>query len=344
MSNHERTIIVKTSTVFKVVFVLLAMWFLWLVRDVIALLVVALFLAALMHPAARWGAERRIPKGVTVLFIYLFLFSLLAASMALILPTVVHQIGNLSKTLGSSIVSLSSSVDSLREFSQRYGLAGNLSVGFASLEQQTSNAVAGLFDTLTGLFGGIAGLIVVLVMAFYMVVQEKEAVRMFHSLVPEKYRDMAARLVSQVEVKIGRWLIGQLTLSLIIGVAYYIGLLLLGVQSALSLAIFSGFMEFIPYLGPILGGIPIVLVAFSASPILAVFALGLVIIIQQLENHIIVPRVMQKAVGLNPIISITAVLIGAKLFGIVGVLLAIPLATSLVVVLMEIYRYYQEKT
>ncbi|MBU1629632.1 AI-2E family transporter, partial [Patescibacteria group bacterium] len=179
--------------------------------------------------------------------------------------------------------------------------------------------------------------------AFYMVVQDKEAVRMFYNLVPEKYQDLSARLLAQVETKIGRWLIGQLALSLIIGVAYYIGLLVLDVQGALALSIFAGFTEFIPYLGPILGGIPIVIVALSDSVVKALFALGLVIIIQQLENHVIVPRLMQKAVGLNPLISIVALLVGAQLFGIFGALLAIPIATALSVVLSELYKYKQGK-
>lgn len=341
--SQERTVVVKTSSILKVVIILLALGFVWLVRDILMLLFVALFLAALMHPAARWGAAKRIPKGLMVILIYLLLFSLLAASFALIIPTLVHQLGSLSQIIGSSIVALSGSIQSLREFTEQYGLAGNLSAGVASLQGQASRAATGLFATLTGLFGGMAGFVIVLVMAFYMVVQDREAVRMFYSLVPEKYQALSARLLSQVEVKIGRWLIGQLMLSLIIGVAYYIGLLILGVQGALALSIFAGFAEFIPYLGPILGGIPIIIVALSDSVVKALFALGLVIIIQQLENHIVVPRLMQKAVGLNPLISIVALLVGAKLFGIFGALLAIPIATALSVVLAELYNYKQAK-
>ncbi|MBU1034337.1 AI-2E family transporter [Patescibacteria group bacterium] len=340
---QERTVVIKTSTILKVIIILLALGFLWLIRDILMLLFVALFLAALMHPAARWGATKKIPKGLTVVFIYLILFALLAASFALIIPTLVRQLGSLSQIIGSSIVALSSSIQSLREFTVQYGLAGNLSAGVASLQEQASHAATGLFATLTGFFGGIVGFVIVLVMAFYMVVQDKEAVRMFYNLVPEKYQDLSARLLAQVETKIGRWLIGQLALSLIIGVAYYIGLLVLDVQGALALSIFAGFTEFIPYLGPILGGIPIVIVALSDSVVKALFALGLVVIIQQLENHVIVPRLMQKAVGLNPLISIVALLVGAQLFGIFGALLAIPIATALSVVLSELYKYKQGK-
>jgi predicted PurR-regulated permease PerM len=343
MANQERTIGIKTATILKVVVVLLALWFLWLVRDIVALLFVALFLAALMHPAARWAASKRIPKGLMVISIYLFMISLFVAVVSLMIPTLVQQIGSLTKTIGSYLVTLSSSVHTLQALSEQYGFADNISAGVVSLQQQIPRATGGIFATVTGFFGGIAGFIVVMVMAYYMVVQDKEAVQMFHNLVPDKFQEFTSRLLLQLETKIGQWLTGQLVLSLIIGVAYYVGLLVLGIQGSLALAVFAGFTEFIPYLGPILGGIPIIIAALSDSPVKALFAFALVIIIQQLENQIIVPKVMQKTIGLNPLVSIVAVLIGAKLFGIIGVLLAIPVATALSVVLMELYRYKQEQ-
>lgn len=340
---QERLVAIKITTIVKTVLVLLALGFLWLVRDVIALLFVALFLAALMHPTADWGAKRHIPKGLTVLLIYLILFALLGASLALIVPTLLNQVGNLSEVFRSLIVTVSTGVQSIRALTEQYGFLNNLSSSVAALQQQASLAAGGVFNTLFGIFGGMAGLVVVLVMAFYMVVEEKEAVRLFQNLVPGKFQDISAKIISQVEVKIGQWLGGQLMLSLTIGILYYIGLLVLGVEGALTLAMFAGFLEFIPYLGPILGGIPVVIVALSDSPVKALLALGLVILIQQLENQIIAPKLMQKAVGLNPLVSIVAVLIGAQLFGLVGVLLAVPVATALSVILNEVYLLRHDK-
>ncbi|MBU1032816.1 MAG: AI-2E family transporter [Patescibacteria group bacterium] len=345
MTNpSERLFNIKTSAIIKIVVILLALGFLWLVRDILALLFVALFLAALMNPAALWAAKKRIPKGLVVLLVYILLLAALGALSALIIPTLTKQFGNLYQSLGAFVLSLSGSIQILREYVGQYGFIQDLTTSFDSIQGQASWAAGGLYTTLTGFFGGLAGLLIVMVMAYYMVVEEKEAVRLFQNLVPKKYQDISAKILTQVQMKIGNWLGGQLALSLIIGVLYYIGLLILGVESALALAVFAGFLEFIPYLGPILGGIPIVIVAFSDSPFKAVLALGLVILIQQLENHAIVPKLMQKAVGLNPLISIVAVLIGAKLFGVVGVLLAVPVATAISVVLTEVYKYKQIKT
>lgn len=339
MPSPERSVAIQTSTILRVIFVLLALWFLWLVRDILALLIVALFLAGLMHPAARWGAKRRIPKGLTVIGIYLFLFGLLAASFALIVPTLARQVSQLSETIGSSLEVATQAIDTIRSFSEQYGLIRDLSDGLAALQENAARAASGIFITLTDVFGGIVGFILVLVMAFYMVVEEEEAVRAFHNFVPRKYRGFITTLLIHLEEKIGRWLTGQLLLSFIIGVLYFLGLTFLGLDGALALALFAAFMEFIPYLGPFLAGIPIVLVALSVSPITALLALILVILIQQMENQVITPKVMQKAVGLNPIVSIVALLIGAKLFGVVGALLAIPTATALSVVLHEVYQH-----
>lgn len=338
MPTPDRNISISVASVLKIIGVLGALWFLWLVRDILALLIVALFLAALMHPTVRWGAKRKIPKGIMVIVIYLVLFGLLAASFALIIPTLARQVASLSQSIGSSVTFVSDTLAGLRELTQEYGFTQDLTSGLSSLQENAARAAGGFFLTLTDVFGGLVGLVLVLVMAFYMVAQEQEAVRAFHNLVPKKYQDFIASLLTHVEEKIGKWLAGQLTLSIVIAVLYYIALLALGVEGALALALFAGFMEFIPYLGPFLAGIPIILVALAASPLTALMALAVVIVIQQLENQIIVPKIMQKAVGLNPLVSIVALLIGAKLFGVVGALLAIPTATALSAVLHEVYQ------
>ncbi|MCI0479019.1 AI-2E family transporter [Candidatus Uhrbacteria bacterium] len=342
-TSTERSVTIKTGTILKVVAILLALGLMWMLRDILTLLIVALFIAALIHPAARWAAKHRIPKGLMVILIYLVAIAGFALALRLIVPTLVREITNISQTIGASLVTLARYAKDFQEFSELHGLSENLSASLATLANQLGGAATGVFSTLTGIFGGIAGLIVVLVMAFYMVVEDKEAVRVFRNFVPERHQAFIADLLMQVEHKIGGWLRGQLTLSFAIALLYYVGLLVIGVPGPLPLALFAGFAEFVPYLGPILAGIPIIIVAFSDAPVKALFAGALMVVIQQVENQILAPKVMQKAVGLNPLVSIVAVLVGAKLFGVVGVLLAIPFATSLSVLLTELYRYRQDR-
>ncbi|OGL73956.1 hypothetical protein A3E39_02010 [Candidatus Uhrbacteria bacterium RIFCSPHIGHO2_12_FULL_60_25] len=343
LTIQERSISISTHTILKVIATLLILSFLWAVRDIIALVFAALILAALMNPFAQWAKSYHIPKGVSVIVFYVLFVGGLLLAFALVLPDLVEQTGKLSNTVGKSWQVLSSGIESLRHVSEEYGLTKNLEAGVSTLQEQISSILPKLFRTLTGLFGGIAGLAVVLVMAFYMVVQEEEALQWLRNIVPEEYQKFTADLLQGVQVKFGRWLIGQLALSLIVGILYYIGLRILGVEGALVLAILGGFTEFIPYLGPILGGIPAILVALSQSPTLALLTIILFVVVQQTENHILVPKVMQKAVGINPVLSIVALLVGAKLFGIPGAILAIPVTTACSVAIMEVYKFQRTR-
>jgi len=132
-------------------------------------------------------------------------------------------------------------------------------------------------------------------------------------------------------------------LSLIVGGVSFLGLSIIGVNYALVLGIFSGITEIIPYAGPFLGGIVAVFFALSQSTVKAFFTLILFIIIQQVENNVIVPKVMQRAVGLNPIISILALIVGARVGGIAGALFAIPVATALEVIAREVLHSGEHK-
>ncbi|MFZ2804330.1 MAG: AI-2E family transporter [Patescibacteria group bacterium] len=341
MPAGERIIRIDTWSILKVIGILLAFAFLYLIRDVLMLLFAALFLAALMHPAASYLATKKIPKGLTVIAIYIVLIGVAVLVFGLLFPPFIEQSTSLVASLGKSWTTLSSGVHWVQDFSSQYGLADNLQAGIQSLESQISTAASSVFSAATNIFGGFIGLVIVLVMAYYMVVQENEARNMFHNFVPDEYKEITATILKRVEEKIGRWLVGQLALCLVIGLMYYFGLSIIGVKAALVLAVFGGFCEFIPYLGPILGAIPALLFALTESPWKALLCLVVIVIIQQFEGHVIVPKVMQKAVGLNPLVSIAALLVGAELFGIVGALLAIPVATAISAVLSELYRSSQ---
>lgn len=335
----ERVFRLEAMSVVKILLMLLGLYVLYLIRDIVALVFVALFLSLLLSPFATALERYRIPRGVTVICLYVLLFGLAILSLGLLVPAIIDQSSHFATAIGSSWSAMSSSVHSLQELTVRYGLADNVQAGVASVQNQLTRAASGVFTTVADTVGGIASLVIVLVMSFYMVVQEEEARTIFHEYVPDEYKAVSATIIKRVVEKMSRWLLGQISLCVIIGVCYWIGLSLVGIHSSLLLALFGGFTEFIPYLGPILGAIPAVLIGFTQSPFHALLALAVVVVIQQLEGHIIVPKVMEKAVGLNPLISIIAMLVGFQLFGMVGALLAIPVATATTVVIGELYRF-----
>ena len=176
-----------------------------------------------------------------------------------------------------------------------------------------------------------------------MAVDDQAIKKAIRSVLPIDYQPYSMHLINRIQEKIGLWLRGQIFLSLVIFAVSWIGLSILGVKYALVLAVFAGVTEIIPYLGPFIGALPAVFIAFTQSPLLGIITIVLYIVIQQAENYFLVPKVMQKAVGLNPIIIIIAIMIGAKLAGILGVLLAVPVATAISVVVRDIFKAREEK-
>jgi len=337
----ERTevkIVLDTWSVLKVLAIFAIIGLLYLIRNIVVLVFAALFLAALIHPAAEFLSRKKIPKGVTVIAIYVILFGLAVLTVSLLLPVFIDQSSHILDSFGRSWKTLSGGVHWLQDISTRYGLNDNLTAGLQSLQEQLAGLAGGIVGRVTDVISGAIGLVAVMVMAYYMVVHEKDARRVFHNFVPEEYQEAISSILKHVEDKIGRWLIGQISLCLIIGIMYFVGLTLVGTKGALVFAVFGGFLEFIPYLGAILGAVPPIVLALSDSPFKALMTFVVIVAIQQAEGHVIVPKVMQKAVGLNPLVSIVALLVGAELFGLMGALFAIPVATAVSAILSELYR------
>ncbi|MDD5043880.1 MAG: AI-2E family transporter [Patescibacteria group bacterium] len=337
--KKQITINISTAAILKVIIIFLLLGFLYLIKDILAILFVAIILASVIDPVADWGARKKIPRGVTTFVIYLLLFGIFSLVIALIVPPVVEQINQLSDNFGylwdkvwGKVVYIFSDV---KQYAGEDAILGNIQKWLQTIEGGLSKTAGGALTTLGDIFGGVVSLVLTAVIAFYMVVEEDAIKRLFRSLAPPSYQPYLVRLFTRIQQKIGLWAKGQLILSLIIFLFCFIGLSILGVNYALVLALISGLFEFVPYVGPIMAAIPAVFLAFTQSPFKAFLVVILFFVIQQLENHIIVPRVMQKAVGLNPIVSIVAILIGAKLAGVIGALLAIPVATAVGIFLSD---------
>lgn len=341
MPTQERVITISTKTIIQVIFTLLILTFLWAIRDIVAVVFVALVLTAVMNPFVSWLGKYKVPAAVAAILFYVILFGIFSLVFILVVPQLVEQISELAVIFGAESPQLVNTVQSVLEILRAFFLEHSIDVqsSLGSIQEVLPNLVRTVLGFLVGIFGGIVNFVLVFVLAFYMVVEEKEAMQWFKNLLTEKYQHFATNIMVQVQKKFGRWLIGQMSLSLTIGTLYYIGLLILGVEGALFLGIFAAFAEFIPYVGPIITGIVVILVAFTQSPITALLAFILMILVQQLENHIIAPKILQKAVDLNPVIIIIAFMVGAKLFGAVGMILAIPVTTAASVAVMEFARF-----
>ncbi|PJA45481.1 hypothetical protein CO174_02945, partial [Candidatus Uhrbacteria bacterium CG_4_9_14_3_um_filter_50_9] len=205
-------------------------------------------------------------------------------------------------------------------------------------EQMVNSWSTGFFSTVTSFVGGAAALLIILVLTFYMVAEEEGFGTSVQYLVPVEYQPYMKLLLKKLKRKMGAWLRGQLILSLMVGVLVYVGLSILGIKYALLLALLAAVLEIVPYVGPVLSVIPAMIVGFAISPTLGVSIMVLYVIIQQIENHVLVPKVMQKVTGLHPVLSIVALLVGLKIAGVPGAIFSIPLAMMIVVVLEDLFK------
>ena len=338
-TSSKRPIYINITAigVIKIILIFILFYILFLIREILAVLFVALILASAVDPWVDWMQKRRIPRGIGIFLIYFLMFLVLGSVLFLIIPPIVEQVTELTVNFPVTLEKIVSGFSKLKEYSSDHGILDNIEQYFGTISDNIQNAASGVFSTVTGIFSSIFTFFLILVVTFYMVVEENAVKKVVWSIAPEKYQIYIMNLLNRMQIKVGLWLRGQLILSLVIFVLTYIGLTILGVKYALVLAIISGLTEFVPYLGPIMAAIPAIFLAFTQKPMLALFVAVLYYIIQIVENNIIVPKIMQKVVGLNPIVSIAVLLIGFKVGGVVGAVMSIPVATAINVFVQDIF-------
>jgi len=335
--NRHISINISSLTIIKVIVFVLLLGFCYLIRDVLAILFVALILTAAITPWIDWLQKRlMIPRGLGVLTTLLISIGFIALLVVLIIPPVIDEIKQFASHLPDYYQKVFGFYSGLQQNPQGQTLVDYLQNSLQSLGGTLEKATSGVFSTVTGFLSGLVSLVITIVITFYLATSPNGLKRISQSAaIPSKYQPYLTRLIERVQQKMGAWLKGQLILCLIIGLLSYIGLTILGVKFALVLALIAAFTEIIPYVGPLIAGSAAVFIAFVQSPFLAVSVIILYVVIQQLENHLIVPKIMKRAVGLNPVIVIVSIIAGGKIGGITGALIAIPAVTAASVIIKD---------
>ncbi len=336
-ANKTYTINIGMFTIVKFLLILVLIYFLYLINNILTIFFAALILASALDPWVDWMQKKKIPRSLGILLLYFILFAVIALIIYLIIPPITQEVKDLSVNFPYYYDKLASKFTVIKEYTMRYGLENNIKGALLDIASTLQQSAVSIFSTVSGIFGGIFSFFLVLVLTFYMTVEENAIKRLVWSVVPAKHQAYAMQLINRIQKKIGLWLRGQLILCLAVFILTYIGLSIMGVKYALVLALIAGLTEFVPYLGPVLGSVPAIFLAFTQSPMLALFVAVLFYIIQLVENNILVPKIMEKTVGLNPIISIAVLMIGFQLAGVSGAVLSIPVATACSVFLMDIF-------
>lgn len=343
LARLPQTITISTGTIIRSILILLVLGFLYLIRDVLAMFFAALFLAALIDPFADYLERMRIPRGLAALIVYVVGFLLVASAFILIVPPVLAEIQNFSSFFASFLPEVGNGhIDYSQLFSWEATTANIQQLVDTIRGSGVSAAVPELLELGSTAFGAVAAVIVVLILAFFLVAEKNALVKAIAFVAPAEYQPFVMQVSGKMRERLGSWLRGQLLLMFAIFLLTYMALSVLGVPYALVLALMAGLLEIIPFIGPWLSAIPAVILALAISPVHALLTAAVYFLIQMAENNILVPKIMQKVSGLNPIISLLAVLIGWRVGGIVGVVLSIPLVMAASVLLAEIFRHRPE--
>jgi len=316
---------------------LLALFLLWYIRDIVFLFFIVLLLFAAFNPIVKWLEKIHIPRILSALSIYIVFLFLLALAIYLFVPPLVHQLQSLADYLPNYF----SQAKELMLKTQNTGfLNKGLQDSLNNLAQSLSKIGQSAWTGVVTIFGGLVSFLVILVASFYLLLYKTDFYEKIRALIPRNRRYMIDRIAKRSVDKLGAWTLGEIVLCLVIGILYFIVLSILGIKFALLLAILGGILEIIPTVGPIISVVPAVAIAFLASPWKALTVIIAYVLIQQLEGHILVPLIMKKAVSLNPVFTIFALLIGAKLGGILGAIIAVPMLAVIFVILEELVLAY----
>lgn len=337
------TIDISAKTLIRVLFFALAVWFLWFVRDLLLVLLVAVLIASALEPLAARLQRFRVPRAISVLAAYAFFVALLVLAITILVPPLIDEIQALT-------INLPNIFDQLMAMLGRAGIAfgaadlvSSLQKGLLDIGQflgQTSN---GIFATTKTVFGSLFSILLTFVISFYLVISRDSLYAFVCSVVPLEHRPYTIKIIKKAQQKIGHWLLAQIVLGLIMGTLVFVGLWALGVPYALAIALLAFFAEFVPVIGPTLSAIPAVLLGFTSSWLVGLIVIVMFVIFHQIESNLLVPNIMRRAVGLNPLTTILAVIIGAKLAGIVGVVLAVPVATIISLFLTDLLPSEKEE-
>ncbi len=311
---------VSVRAIFATLAILAGVWLVLQIRDILYLLFIAFLLMTAIHPIVTVLERFKVPRFVGILLVYIIFIGIFGVSIATSVPALVMQTTKLMQELPGPIMKI-----------MPYG-----SIDFSTIGQQIAPIGENLLKFTLSIFSNIATVVTVLVFTFYFLLERRHTEQMLTELVGASVAREAVDILRAIEARLGEWVRGELLLMASVGILSYIGLIILHVEFALPLALVAAVLEIVPNIGPILSAIPAILVGLGTSPLLALSVAALYVIVQQLENNILVPIIMKTSVGLSPLIIIIALMIGGKLAGITGVVLAVPVLLVIQVLIQKL--------
>lgn len=334
-----------------VIGVLLLCLLIYAVRSVFIYVVIAVLLAYFMYGPVRWLRNHRVPRGLAILLVFLGIVIVLGGLVALLIPVIYKEAAQFAKDVPALLADLEAKLNATLE---RAFPGGGQKVAFNdAVQQAVANLRQNLPQTLQSSFAFVSktlsssitfllGLILIPLMCYYFLVDAEKFKNSFKKLFPHTYNERIETTSSLMNVMLGNYVRAQLTLSFIMALLVTAGLSAIGVKYALLLGLLAGFAELIPMVGPVIGFFPAALIALAGSPVKLLLVVVLYAGLHLLENNVLVPRIMGENMDLHPLTVIVAMMIGAQVMGLLGILIALP-ATAALKIALNILVFRREE-
>ncbi|TSC55933.1 MAG: hypothetical protein G01um101418_504 [Parcubacteria group bacterium Gr01-1014_18] len=331
--NKNNTIFeISGWSVVKILLILASVWLVFTIKDVLVMLFIALLISSVLDPLSRFLQEKGVPKVVAILGIYFVLMALFGLLGWIFIPVIIAQIRDI-------LVVFPSYLSTLTQTQEFWGISTQwIKPTLVGIENYFINfTTSGLFSSVTSFFGSALSVVVVFVLSLYMMLEEDAIKNALKFILPAQYQPFLIKIYKKIQYKIGLWMRGYLISAFVVWILTLLALILLDVKYALVLSLITPIAEIIPFFGVMIAAVPVCLLVFFDSPIKALFVLIAYKFVDIFETNILTPKVMQKNVGLNPVLIIVSILVGVKLAGFLGAILAIPVLTALSVFVSDVF-------
>ena len=311
----DKQIVISIKTIILFLLTLLGIFVIYRLGPIIGILLLAILLVISMEQPIKYFRKmilfnKKISRGLAVLISYSLFVLILLAILTFMVPPLVTE-------LQKMILNLPNMIESIK-------VPEGWQSSVSDMLPNTSKISSGVITATFSIFSNFATFLSVLVISIYMSLDWENIKKGFISLFPRDSEDLVHETIDEIERNVGAWIKGQLLLMLVVGITSFIGLSILGVRYSVGLGLLAGIFEAIPNVGPVLSAIVAGLIGFTDSSIKGIGVVSLFVIIQQLENNLLVPKIMGKVSGFRPLVILLALLIGANFFGIIGAVCAVP--------------------
>jgi len=338
MQENKNLLDISWNTIFKISLAIICLSLLYSIRDIFVLFVFAVAISILFNPAINFLQKRKIPRFLGGIFVYFSVIGFFALLIYLTIPVFKSEISQFSRSLPSYYGKLSPFLKSLG-----FKTYQNINEFLSAINNTLQKMSVGIFNIISTVFGGLSSFAFIFATAFFISIEERAIEKTLVLIFPKKYEYHILNLWTEAENKISNWFLAKILCSLFVGFCSFLFLLIFDVKYPALLGLIAGFLNFFPYVGAFVAGLLIFIVVAPVSILKSILVLIIFILIQQIESNLISPFLVKKFMDVSPALVLIFLVVGIKLWGFWGALLAIPLFSVLFEFLKEFLKKKREK-